>query len=100
MINFLKYFRFFLFLLTIILSLYCSFLKAHAETPDQVYARGYGLFTRNNLDSAKATFENAIAQNPGFAPFYDGLGDVYLKKGDFHKSYISYKISLICANLC
>jgi tetratricopeptide (TPR) repeat protein len=82
-----KFFKYFIFLNLF----WFSSLSVHAETCDQIYARGYGMLVRNNLDMAQKTFEGAIVKNPNFAPFYDGMGDIYLKKGDFQKAYILYK---------
>ncbi|MFA6988995.1 MAG: tetratricopeptide repeat protein [Candidatus Gastranaerophilaceae bacterium] len=84
---------FFTSFLIIFLNLFCITLTVQAESCDQVYARGYGLFARNNFNAAQKTFENALIKNPDFAPFYDGLGDIYLKKGDFYKASRFYKIA-------
>ena len=60
----------------------------------QVNSLAYHMLNRKQLIKAEALFKLNIANYPETANCYDGLGDLYLAKGDKAKAISSFKKSL------
>jgi len=68
----------------------------YAVKPDesQVNGLGYYMLSLKQFSKAEALFKLNIANYPGTANCYDGLGDLYLAKGDKAKAIESFKKTL------
>lgn len=55
-----------------------------------VNAKAYGYFLKKDYSSALNMYKRAISIHPRYAPFYDGIGDVYLKMGNYGQAYANY----------
>lgn len=60
----------------------------------QVNSLGYYMLNQKQFSKAEALFKLNIANYPGTANCYDGLGDLYLAKGDKAKAIESFKKTL------
>lgn len=60
----------------------------------QVNGLGYYMLSQKQFSKAEALFKLNIANYPGTANCYDGLGDLYLAKGDKEKAEESFKKTL------
>jgi predicted alpha/beta superfamily hydrolase len=60
----------------------------------QVNGLGYYMLSQKQFSKAEALFKLNIANYPGTANCYDGLGDLYLAKGDKAKAIESFKKTL------
>ena len=60
----------------------------------QVNSLGYYMLNQKQFDKAEALFKLNIANYPETANCYDGLGDLYLAKGDKTNAIASFKKTL------
>jgi len=60
----------------------------------QVNSLGYHMLSQQQFSKAEALFKLNIANYPGTANCYDGLGDLYLANGDKAKAIESFKKTL------
>jgi hypothetical protein len=60
----------------------------------QVNSLGYRMMNQKQFDKAEALFKLNIANYPETANCYDGLGDLYLAKGDKINAIASFKKTL------
>ncbi|MCQ2958380.1 MAG: tetratricopeptide repeat protein [Candidatus Gastranaerophilales bacterium] len=64
---------------------------AHAaETAEAIYAKAYGNIYKNNTSAAIRILEKGLATYPDCAFLYAGLGDAYLKEGNYDKALDYY----------
>lgn len=61
---------------------------------NQVNGLGYYMLSQKQFNKAEALFKLNVANYPETANCYDGLGDLYLAKGDKEKAIASFKKTL------
>lgn len=67
----------------------------HSETRYQVSldAKAFGLYSSGKYDEAFALYKRGIASYKTYAPMYDGIGHVYMKKHSFHSAFSAYSLA-------
>lgn len=70
-------------------------MPVHAETRYQVSldAKAFGLYSSGKYDEAFALYKRGIASYKTYAPLYDGIGHVYMKKHSFHSAFSAYSLA-------
>ena len=73
--------------------LFASNSFAEIETAETIYAKAYGALYKNNIKEATKLFERGQEFYPDCAFLYAGMGDIYLKEGNFDKALDYYTIA-------
>ncbi|MFH0702398.1 MAG: tetratricopeptide repeat protein [bacterium] len=85
-----------LFIIAVFLLFSVQTVKATASerTLVSLNAEAYGLYLKGNYDSALSLYKKAISIYINSAPLYDGMADVYLKKGLYSQAYSNYNTAI------
>ncbi len=82
------------FFYSILISMLLVFsVKASTETAETIYAKAYGNLYKGNTHEAIRILDKAISTYPDCAFLYAGMGDAYLKEGNFDKAINYYTIA-------
>jgi len=77
--------------------LYAESLRATPNSPKLLYDLGAVSEQQNDLNTAKTSYEKAVALEPEYEPAIAGLGNVYLRLSDFKQAQ-SYYVQAIHLN--
>lgn len=80
-----------IFILLVSLSSNCAF--GASKTLVSINAKAYGLYVKGRYDAALTVYKKAIRINPGYAPSYDGLANIFMKKEQYDKAYVNYYLA-------
>lgn len=72
------------------LFLFSSGINAEDQSLISINAKAHGFYVKGNYDSAFYMYKRGISLHPRYAPFYDGLANVCLKKKQYQLAYINY----------
>ena len=83
----------------IVIFLWLVLGHAVAQSPEDFYARGKEAARRGEYAQALHHFQQAIAQDAGFAKAHAALGTVHLQLGEFDAAEAALKLALAIENL-
>lgn len=66
---------------------------AFATEKSLVYinAKAYSLYIKGDYNSSLVMYKRAINLHPKYAPFYDGLANIYMKQKNYGQAYLNFK---------
>lgn len=69
-------------------------IQVNKNDPEVIYTHALIQVKEKNYDGAIQTIEDGIKSHPNFEKFYNGLGNLYLKRGNKAKAYPLYEKSI------